>query len=113
MKWLRSWWDRQLNREIPPGWTASSIEGVRKSRANMDRAEVEARYKKPDVWHEVILIGGPKNLDRREFSLKRIPPKIIIGDGIYVRLDDPDDGRYLGAYVYDGRDPKANDCIDC
>lgn len=45
----------------------------------------------------VLLLGGPFN--GRTVSLRKEPPRIQIAGRIYERIDDPDTGEGLGAYV--------------
>lgn len=44
-----------------------------------------------------VLIGGP--FDRRKVTLSRTPLRILVGSRLYLRLDDPDTGEYLGGYA--------------
>ncbi len=49
---------------------------------------------------EVLLLGGP--FSGRTVCLRREPARIQIADRIYERIDDPDTGEGLGAYVATG-----------
>jgi hypothetical protein len=53
----------------------------------------------------VVLLGGPH--DRRTVTLSAMPERICVGvavgePAIYERVDDPDTGAPLGAYVWEG-----------
>lgn len=53
----------------------------------------------------VVLLGGPH--DRHTVTLSALPERICVGKpmddpAIYVRVDDPDTGAPLGAYVWEG-----------
>lgn len=50
-----------------------------------------------DKWQNVVLIGGPA--DKFEFSLKEAPKRLLVGDFVYERIDDPDTGDFLGGYA--------------
>ncbi len=45
----------------------------------------------------VLLLGGPFN--GRSIPLRKEPPRILIAGRIYERINDPDTGEGLGAYV--------------
>jgi hypothetical protein len=50
-----------------------------------------------DKWQNVVLIGGPA--DKFEFSLREAPKRLLVGDTVYERIDDPDTGDFLGGYA--------------
>lgn len=45
-----------------------------------------------------VLLQGPFN--GSEPKLSSFPPQIEIQGYIYLRIDDPETGEYLGAYYY-------------
>lgn len=45
-----------------------------------------------------LLIGGP--YDHCRATLTRTPACIVLQGAFYERIDDPDDGHYLGGYAY-------------
>lgn len=47
--------------------------------------------------HDTVLLGGP--FDRYRTRLTRTPGCIVLEGTFYERVDDPDTGRYLGAYA--------------
>jgi hypothetical protein len=48
---------------------------------------------------EVVLLGG--RFHNAKPNLRREPPYIVIAGERYSRIDDPDTGEALGAYVVD------------
>jgi hypothetical protein len=46
---------------------------------------------------KVVLLGGP--FDRREIDIRREPPRLEVAGRIYERINDPETGASLGAYV--------------
>jgi hypothetical protein len=51
---------------------------------------------------KVLLLGGP--YDRHLAALPYMPERISVGldAAMYARMDDPDTGEPLGAYVWEG-----------
>jgi hypothetical protein len=47
----------------------------------------------------VALLGGP--YDGHRVSLISTPPRILVGEEPYVRVDDPDTGEFLGGYAHE------------
>jgi hypothetical protein len=45
----------------------------------------------------VLLIGG--RWDRYRVELSKTPPRVLVGNEIYDRVDDPDTGEFLGGYA--------------
>ena len=49
--------------------------------------------------HRIVLLGGP--YDGSWANLTRQPNYIQVGDELYSRIDNPDDGVPLGAYAWE------------
>lgn len=66
------------------------IEGLRI--ATPDGEKVSGRVK--------AVFLGPHG-QRFTVDLPRTPPTLLVGKRTYRRVDDPDDGQFLGCYVHD------------